>query len=76
MQVEDDFLAGDAVFFAEFAKLPCSVYPSAYAVAGRGDYRHNADVLAVAAEFFGSVDGELCAASGTTFLVSLVSQGS
>ena len=72
MQVEDDFLAGDAVFFAEFAGfLLCFIS----AVAGCGDYRHNADVLAVAAEFFGGVDGELCAASGTAFLVSLVDQG-
>ena len=73
MQVEDDFLAGDAVFFAEFAGfLLCFIG----AVARCGDYRHNADVLAVAAEFFGGVDGELCTASGTAFLVSLVDQGS
>lgn len=73
VQVEDDFLAGDAVFFAEFASFLLGFIG---AVAGRGDYRHNADVLAVAAEFFGGVDGELCAASGTAFLVSLVDQGS
>ena len=73
MQVENDFLAGDAVFFAEFAGFLLGFVG---AVAGRGDHRHNADVLAVAADFFGGVDGELCAASGTAFLVSLVDQGS
>ena len=73
VQVEDDFLAGDAVFFVEFAGFPLGFI---CAVAGRGDYRHHADVLAVAAEFFGGVDGELCAASGTALLVSLVDEGS
>ena len=73
VQVEDNFLAGDAVFFAEFTGILLSFIG---AVAGCGDYRHNADVLAVAAEFFGGVDSELCAASGTAFLVSLVDQGS
>ena len=71
VQVEDDFLAGDAVFFAELAGFLLGFIG---AVAGHGDYRHHADVLAVATEFFGGVDGELCAASGTAFLVSLVDE--
>ena len=73
VQVEDDFLASDAVFFAEFTGFLLGFIG---AVAGCGDYRHNADVLAVAAEFFGGVDSELCTASGTAFLISLVDQGS
>ena len=66
VQVEDDFLAGDAVFFAELAGFPLGFIG---AVAGHGDYRHHADVHAVATEFFGGVDGELCAASGTACLL-------
>lgn len=72
VQIEDDFLAGDAVVFAELAGFLLGFIG---AVAGCGDYRHNADVLTITAEFFGGVDGELCAASGTAFLVSLVNQG-
>ncbi len=49
VQVEDDFLAGDAVFFAEFAGFLLGFIG---AVAGRRDYRHHADILAVATEFF------------------------
>ena len=72
VQVEDDFLTGDAVFFAEFAGFLLGFIGT---VAWCGDYRHDADVLAVSAEFLSGVQGELCAASGSAFLVPLVDKG-